>query len=229
MATSGTYNFNPSLGELTLYAFNNAGIRNTALLAEHMESARMAAGMLLATWSGRGVNLWAVDLISIPLVEGQATYSVPSNTVALLDGYIVQNTGNAAINRILLPISRSEYATYPNPNMQGYPTVFWFDRLLAPTVTLWPVPDGTVSAFNYYRMRQLQDATLPNGAQIEVPEYFLEAFALGLASRLAVIWSPALATGLKALADEAYGIATDQNVETANTYIAPLVSGYFRP
>ena len=189
----------------------------------------MAAGMLLATWSGRGVNLWAVDLISIPLVEGQATYSVPSNTVALLDGYIVQNTGNAAINRILLPISRSEYATYPNPNMQGYPTVFWFDRLLAPTVTLWPVPDGTVSAFNYYRMRQLQDATLPNGAQIEVPEYFLEAFALGLAYRLAVIWSPALATGLKALADEAYGIATDQNVETANTYIAPLVSGYFRP
>ena len=46
MATSGTYNFNPGLGELTVYAFNLIGVRGTSLLQEHMESARMASIML---------------------------------------------------------------------------------------------------------------------------------------------------------------------------------------
>jgi hypothetical protein len=78
MATSGTYAFNPSLGEMTLYAFNLCGIRNTALTQEHMESARMASNMLLGRWSSQGVNLWCVDLQTINLTAGVATYSVPS-------------------------------------------------------------------------------------------------------------------------------------------------------
>ena len=57
MATSDTYTFNPGLGELTLYAYNLVGIRNTAVLQEHMEAARMASNMLCARWSNMGVNL----------------------------------------------------------------------------------------------------------------------------------------------------------------------------
>ena len=81
MSTSGTYAFNPSLGEVTLYAYNLCGIRNTAIVQEHMEAARMAANMLLGRWSSEGVNLWAVDLQTISLVQGQATYSIPANTI----------------------------------------------------------------------------------------------------------------------------------------------------
>lgn len=229
MATSGTYAYNPSLGEITLYAFNLCGIRNTALLQEHMESARMSANMLLGRWSSQGVNLWCVDLESIPLVQGTATYSVPSNTVVMLDAYVVQNTGGAAINRLILPISRSEYASYPNPTQQGFPTTYWFDRLLSPTVTLWPVPDGGETSFNYYRVRQIQDSEFTNGQQVEIPYYFMEAFAFGLAQRLAMIWAPDKVAMLKPLADESYDIASRQNVETAQQYISPMVSSYFRP
>ena len=57
MSTSGTYSFNPSLGELTLYAYNLIGVRNTAVLQEHMEAARMASNMMLSRWSNQGVNL----------------------------------------------------------------------------------------------------------------------------------------------------------------------------
>ncbi|MDI9407655.1 MAG: hypothetical protein QM523_00240 [Candidatus Pacebacteria bacterium] len=229
MATSGTYAYNPSLGELTLYAFNLCGIRNTALLQEHMESARMAANMLLGRWSSQGVNLWCVDLQSIPLVQGTATYSVPSNTIVMLDAYVVQNTGGAAINRLILPISRSEYASYPNPNQQGFPTTYWFDRLLSPTVTLWPVPDGNEVSFDYYRVRQIQDSEFQNGQQVEIPYYFVEAFAFGLAQRLAMVWAPEKVAILKPLADESYDIASRQNIETAQQYISPMVSSYFRP
>ena len=230
MTTSGTYTYNPSLGELTLFAYNLAGVRNTALVQEHMEAARMAANLMLASWSNRGVNLWAVDLVTVPLVAGQSTYNVDGDTVVMLDAYMVIDNGNAdPIDRIILPISRTEYASYPNKEQQGFTTVFWFDRLIAPTVTLWPVPDGTSAQYlKYYRVRRIQDSNLQGGQNVEIPYLWLDAFAYGLASRLAQIWNPPLIQMLKPLADEAYQVAADQNVETAATYISPMISGYFR-
>jgi hypothetical protein len=228
MATSGTYSYNPSLGEITLYAYNLIGLRNTSLLQEHMEAARMAANMMLGRWSSEGVNLWTVDLQTITLVQGTSTYSVPDNTVAMLDAYVTTGTGTSAINRLILPISRTEYASYPNKQQQGFPTTYWFDRLLSPNVTLWPVPDGNEVSFSYYRVRQIQDSNLTSGQTVELPYYFLEAFAYGLAQRLAMIWAPDKVMMLKPLADEAYDLAARQNIETAQQYISPTISSYFR-
>ena len=237
MATSGTYTFNPSLGEITLYAYNLIGVRNTALLQEHMEAARMAANMLCSNWSNRGVNLWAVDLVTVPLVQGQASYDVDLNTVMILDAYMqTDNGGGAPIDRIIMPVSRTEYASYPNKEQEGFTTTFLFDRLIGtvtpnkPTVTLWPVPDGSSAQYlKYYRVRQIQDAALQNGVQVEIPYLWMDAFAYGLAARLAVIWAPDKMQLLKPLADEAYNIAAEQNIEQAQQYISPQIGGYFRP
>jgi hypothetical protein len=77
-------------------------------------------------------------------------------------------------------------------------------------------------------VRQIQDANLQNAQNVEIPYLWLEAFAYGLASRVAQIWSPDKLQFLKPLADEAYQIAAAQNVETAQQYISPMISGYFR-
>ena len=238
MATSGTYAFNPSLGELVLYAYNLCDVRATALVQEHMESARMATNMLLSNWSNRGVNLWAVDLVATNLVQGQATYPVDQNTVMVLDAYCETTTGSAPIDRIILPVSRTEYASYPNKTQQGFPTVFWYDRLISairstgsagPSITLWPVPDGSsAQTLKYYRVRQIQDSNLADGQTVEIPQLWLDAFAYGLATRLAMIWNPQKVMMLKPLADEAYEIAATQNVENTPTYISPQIQGYFR-
>lgn len=228
MTTSGTYAFNPSLGELTLYSFNLCGVRNTALLQEHMESARMAANLMLATWANRGVNLWAVDLVTTPLVQGTTRYAVPSNTVMILDAYVTQSSGTDTIDRIIMPVSRSEYASYPNKTQQGFPTVFWFDRLISPAITIWPVPDGNEVSLKYYRVRQLQDSAFTSGQTVEIPYLWLEAFAMGLAARLAVIWAPDRAQMLKGAADEVYNICAAQNVEDVPVYISPMIGSYFR-
>ena len=106
MATSGTYTFNPSLGELTLYAYNLIGVRNTALLQEHFEAARMATNLMLSRWSNQGVNLWAVDLITTPLVSGTSTYPVDASTVMILDAYVTDSSSGQDIDRIIMPISR---------------------------------------------------------------------------------------------------------------------------
>ena len=231
MTTSGTYDFNPSLGELTLYASNMAGVRNTALIQEHMQAAKMATNMMLASWANQGVNLWAVDLITTALVQGQTTYNVDPDTVMILDAYVqIDNGSSQPIDRIILPISRTEYASYPNKEQEGFTTTFWFDRLIAPTITLWPVPDGSSAQFlKYYRVRQIQDSNYISGQTVEIPYLWLEAFADGLAYRLARIWNPQIAAALKGIADQSYDIAARQNVEQAQQYISPQISGYYRP
>jgi len=233
MSTSGTYAFNPGLGEIVLYAYQNIGLRPTSLVQEHFISARMASNMMLARWSNEGVNLWAVDLVTVPLVAGQATYDVQLNTVTMLDTYISTVSGSSLpTDRIILSVSRTEYASYPNKTQQGFPTTFWFDRLISPnpTVTLWPVPDGTSGQYlKYYRVRQLQDSNLINNQNVEIPYLWMEAFADGLTYRLARIWNPQLAVALKGQADESYNIAAQQNIETAQQYISPQIMGYYRP
>jgi len=226
MATSGTYTFNPSLGELTIYAYQLIGVRPTALLQEHMDAARLATNMMFTRWSNQGVNLWQVSLVTVPLVAGTATYSVDASTVVMLDAYI--EYGAPAIDRIILPVSRTEYASYPNKNQQGFPTVFWFDRLLSPTVTIWPVPDGSQASLKYYKVDRIQDANMNGTQQVDIPPIWLEAMAYGLAERLAIIWAPERALAMKTMADESYQIAANQNVETASQYISPQLSGYWR-
>lgn len=228
MTTSGTYTFNPSLGSLTVHAYQMLQMRPSQLLAEHMDAARMATNLLLSRWSSMGVDLWKVELVTVPLVQGAATYSVDPSTITMLDAYITTGTGTTATDRIILPVSRTEYASYPNKQQQGFPTTFWFDRLLNPTVTLYPVPDGNQTYLNYYRLVQNQDANLINGQTVEIPYYFLEALCFGLAARLAMIWKPELATALKAAADESYQIAANQNVEQSSFYISPVLQGYWQ-
>lgn len=226
MATSGTYTFNPSLGELTVYAYQLIGIRPTALLQEHMDSARLATNMMFTRWSNQGVNLWQVSLVTVPLVAGTATYNVDASTVVMLDAYI--EYGTPPIDRIIMPISRTEYASYPNKTQQGFPTVFWFDRLLAPTVTLWPTPDGSQTSLKYYKVNRIEDANMNGTQEVDIPPIWLEAMAFGLAERLALIWAPEKVAIMKPMADEAYQIAANQNVETASQYISPQLSGYWR-
>ena len=140
--TTGTYNFNPSLGETVLNAFARIGVRRPEILQTHLADARMEANLLLAKISNTQPNLWAVDLQALPLVRGIATYTVPAETAMILDVYV--RFGDVTeTDRAMYPISRSEYSTYPQKTLQSFPTVYWYDRLISPTITIWPVPDGS--------------------------------------------------------------------------------------
>jgi hypothetical protein len=229
MTTSGTYNFNPSLGEVVLNAFARCGIRRTALVQEHLQDARFEANLLFSEWSNRGVNLWKVDLQTVPLIEGTTLYTVPSNTVMILDAYIATGSDQSEFDRMIMPISRSEYSQTPNKNLQAPPTVFWFDRLINPTITVWPVPDqSNYYTLKYYRVIQIQDAEMENAQTLDVPYRWLDATCAGLASRLAAIYAPDRIQVLTARAESAYQIAAMQDTENVPLYIMPGLSGYFR-
>lgn len=230
MTSSGTYTFNPSLGDIILYAFGLCGVRPTALTQEHMFSARMAANILQLDWSNEGVNLWEVVLSTpITLVAGTATYNLASNTITMLDAYVTQVASSGNIDRIITPISRTEYASYPNKAQQGTPSVYWCDRLIQPTVTLYQTPDAvTYTRLNYYRVKRIEDAVPASGTTLDVVQRFIPAFIDGLAAQLARTWAPSRVADLTMQAVATLEKAKGQDVERASVYISPQISGYYR-
>ena len=226
--TSNTYNFAPGIGELGLNALSRIQIRPPAITNDHMIAMRLEGNFLQAEWSNKGVTLWTVDQQTQALTQGTATYNVPANTIMILDAYI--STGSPATNRYITPFSRTDFASLGNPTSQGFPTTFWFDRLIAPSLTLWPVPDGGGPyTLNYYRYRQIQDAEYVGGLNAEIPYTFLDAWSAGLAHRLSRHYAPSLEQIRKADAMEAFAIASAQNVENVPVYIQPMISNYYRP
>lgn len=228
MTSSNSWDFSLTNAEIITTAYGLCGIRRTQLTAEYLTDARIQLNLMFASWSNQQVNLFNVDLVTVPLVQGTATYAVDAKTIMILDAYLSFN-GSPLSNRLLFPISRTEYASYSNPTAQGAPSVFWFDRLLSPTVTLWLVPDQTGTyTLNYYRCTLNQDANLPGGETPAIPTRWLDAAVTGLAARLAKIYAPALEDKRQADADKAWNIAATQDVENVDMVIAPQVGNYYR-
>src|SRR5215472_14055737 len=109
VVTSGNYNFNPTNASITLLAYARIGIHRTEILTEHIQNALAELNTLFSRMNNLGPNLWTVDLQSIPLIQGQATYQVPAETIQILDAFIRTTAGTQTTDRILYPLSRTEY------------------------------------------------------------------------------------------------------------------------
>ena len=229
MATSGLYTFNPDLGSLFLSAFSRDQVKRTELTPQHLADAKMEANLLQIEWANQGVLLWTQDTQTFTMVQGQATYSVPANTVMVLDLYISPNGTAGGQNRLIMPFSRTDYASISNPAQQGFPTSFFFLRTVAPSLTVWPVPDGNATyQCTYWRYRQIQDAVPAGGGNAEIQALFLDAYTAGLAHRLSRHYAPALEQQRKQDYADAFGLAMKQNTENVAIYITPGLSGYYR-
>lgn len=225
--TSGTYDFNPSGGEIILTAFDRIQVRPTEITQQQVQRALLEMNLALVKFNNLQPNLWTVDLQAIPLIQGSATYSVPAETTMILDLFI--RYGTPQVDRYLEPMSRTEYVGIASKTTQGFPSQYWFDRLQAPTVTFYPVPDGSLplTAY-YYRVRQIEDATITSGYNIEVVYRFLDALVADLAHRLSRIYRSELEAARKVDRDEAWIIAANQDTENVPLYIAPQLGGYYR-
>jgi len=136
---------------------------------------------------------------------------------------------SSATDRLILPMSRSEYASIANKYQQGFPTSYWYDRTLSPQLYLWPVPQATVSnGLQYYVQKRPDDAKLGSGTKVDMPYEVYDYFTWSLAERLAFIYAPdkvQLIAARKQAAYQKYLQATTENVPiTLNVGLR----GYFR-
>lgn len=229
VVTSGTFNFSPTGGEFILNAFDRIQLRPTEIGQTQMQRAIMELNLALVRFNTMpGQNLWTIDLQSIPLIQGTATYSIPAETRMILSAFIRYST-NPTLDRYMFPIGRDEYAAISTKSAQGFPSQYWFDRLISPSITFYLVPDGSQSYdFFYYRARQVQDAQITNGQNVEVPYRFYDAITADLAHRLARIYKPELEQMRKADRDEAWSLAATDDTEWVPLYVTPSVGGYWR-
>lgn len=229
MISSGTYDYTLTNGEAVIAAFERLQIRAPSLRQEHMLSARRELNLLLVEWSNKQVNLWKVEQLSIPLLNGVATYDVPARVVMILDAYLTLNNGlTTQTDRYITPISRTDYASYASKFTSGAPTTYWFDRLIAPTATTWPVVDSDDYVLNYYACSQTQDAALGSGQTPDVPYLWLDALVSGMSHRLARSYAPTMEAQRKTDAEDAWKVAATQNTENVPTVLAPNIGRYYR-
>lgn len=224
MTTSGTTAFTLDLTEVVEEAFERCGSELRS--GYDLRTARRSLNLMFAEWANRGVNMWTVEQGSIPMVQGTATYTLPTDTVDLLEHVIRTGAGVAATQADLniTRISVSTYATIPNKLQQARPIQVYINRQeAAPTITVWPVPDGAQTyTFVYWRLRRLQDAG--NGVNtMDVPFRFLPCMVAGLAYHLSMKVDGGLERSqmLKMQYDEAWDMASTEDREKAAVRFVP--------
>lgn len=223
MTTSGLSNFNVDLTEIVEEAFERVG--SEMRTGYDLRTARRSLNLLFADWANRGINMWTFEQGTQVLTPGVSTYSLPADTVDLMEHVIRTGAGSASTQADLTitRISVSTYATIPNKLTQGRPIQVWIERLNEPRFTVWPVPDNTQTyTLVYWRLKRIENAG--DGVNtMDMPFRFLPCMIAGLAYYLAMKVPGGLdRIGiLKSQYDEAWQLAADEDREKAAIRFVP--------
>ena len=226
MTASTTTAFDMEFTEVAEEAWERAGREMRS--GYDLRTARRSMNLMTIEWQNRGINMWTIDEGTVSLVKGTAEYTLPADTIDLLEHVIRTNSGvvstqsDLTINRV----SVSTYAAIPSKLTQGRPIQVWVERLAAaPTINLWPVPDSNDYIFKYYRMRRVQDA----GGGVETPDMnfrFYPCLVAGLAYHIAMKVPEFVdrIPMLKAVYDEQFEMAAGEDREKASITFAPRIA-----
>jgi hypothetical protein len=222
--------FNLDLNDIIEEAFERCGVE-VRTGYEH-RTARRSLNLLTIEWANRGINLWTIEQGSIPMVQGQIVYTLPVDTIDLLDQVIRTQSGVNQTDINISRISVSTYATIPNKNTQGRPIQVWIDRqsgateptgVAAPEIYVWPTPDqSNFYTFVYWRLRRIQDAGTGTSTQ-DIPFRMLTCLVAGLAYYLS-LKIPEAANRIEMLKmayEEQWLLASSEDREKASLRLAP--------
>ena len=226
MATSGTTAFNLDFTEIAEEAWERAGSEMRS--GYDLRTARRSMNLLTIEWQNRGINLWTIDSGTVSLTTGTSQYTLPADTIDLLEQAIRTDSGNTTkqsdIN--ISRISVSTFSSIPNKLTRGRPIQVWIERLTdAPRINVWPVPDSNDYTFVYWRMRRVEDA----GSGIETADMnfrFLPCLVAGLAYNIAMK-TPDLAPRLdmlKAEYEAQFALASGEDREKSSARFVPRIS-----
>ena len=167
MSTTGTTGFNLEFKDIAEEAFERCGVEMRT--GYHLRTARRSLNLLTIEWANRGINLWTIEQGEIPMVTGQVSYTLPVDTIDLLDHVIRNNNGTTnQIDINITRISESSYAMIPNKLANGRPIQVWINRQSGntnaiPSTTLSGAINSTVTTINV-----ASTANLPSAGYITV-------------------------------------------------------------
>lgn len=235
ITAAGAATSTASGGAVPSYATTAASATVTVTLAAHGHLAGQTFTVNVATAVGGISLLGDYTIASAPTAD---TLTITAASAAGSTASASENGGNTQIasasnatatDQALTPISRGQYANLASKTQAGVPTQYWFERLLAPRVTLWPIPDANGPyEFRYYRLRRLQDAAIRADQEPDVPDRFTEALCAQLAHHLSMKWRPDRVAELLAWAKGTWDEALNEDREKVAYQIDPDLSSYYR-
>lgn len=225
MTTSGSTAFNMDFTEIAEEAWERAGREMRS--GYDLRTARRSMNLMTIEWQNRGINMWTIEDGTVNLTQGTSQYTLPADTIDLLEHQIRTNSGNASTQSDLTisRISVSTYASISNKLSQGRPIQMYIERLRdAPVVNVWPVPNNDDYVLYYWRMRRIQDAG--SGVQTADMNFrFFPCLVAGLAYHIAMK-VPELVDRipmLKAVYDEQFDMAAGEDREKTSARFVPRI------
>ena len=141
------------------------------------------------------------------------------STIDILSGVIRRDSSDIAITRI----SRDDYLNIATKSTKGRPTQFYVDRLITPVVKVWPTPENSTDQFIYDRLVRIDDADTSVNT-VEVPFRFYPCLAAGLAYYISLKRAPDRIQILKALYEEEFLRAAEEDRDKASLVLVPTYS-----
>ena len=226
MATSNTTAFDMDFTEIAEEAWERAGREMRS--GYDLRTARRSMNLLTIEWQNRGINLWTIEEATVTLTKSSAQYTLPADTVDLIEQVVRTNAGNTTTQSdiTLNRIGVSTFASIPNKLTEGRPIQMWIDRQRdAPVLNLWPVPDkNDTYTVVYWRIRRIQDAG--SGVQTADMNFrFLPCLVAGLAYNIALKVPEFMdrVPMLKQVYDEAFALAAAEDREKTSDYYIPRI------
>lgn len=161
---------------------------NAPLQGFDLERGSKHLDMMLKSIQAEGATLWMRRRECLDLVEGTADYVLSDEgitTIEVVQASIGTPDSTPDDELIVSIVSRSDYMDMPGKDIQGRPTQIWFhtDEDEGAQVTVWPTPDASyVLKLDH---REPFSSITDTNAEIEVPDYWVEAIVYGLAKRCA--------------------------------------------
>ena len=220
----------PDIPDLFEEAYQRAGLELRT--GNDLRNARRSFNILTMEWQNRGLNLWTIESGTLSLSSGTATYTLPTDTVDLVEHQIRTGTGTSQVDTNLTRISVSTYAQQSAKNSTGKPTQIFIQRLAgSTTATLWPVPDSADTyTLSYFRIVGIDGVSsgIDGTTTSFVPPRFVPCLVSGLAYYIAMK-RPEVANRVAPLKQEyeyQFELAAGEDTESASARFVPYDTFY---
>ena len=218
----------PALSELFEEAYERAGLEMRS--GYDLKTARRSLNIMTLEWQNRGLNLFTIEAQTLPLVAGTATYTLPADTIDIIEHQLRTGSGTSQLDAYIERMSVSTYSQQGSKNVGGRPSQIYVQRNATDVqVTLWPVPDATTTyTLAYYRLKGIDGLSSGIGGATEtIPPRFVPALVSGLAYYIAMK-KPEVAERVAPLQQEyekQFAMAADQDQDRSTLRIVPFATG----
>ena len=244
MAYSGTRTFNLTIEEIIEEAYERCGLQ--VRMGYDLKTARRSLNLMFSEWANRGLNLWTIDYATQTLTQAKNFYTIDQKVFDIIDAVITTTTdatanleGNSDTTDVTITkISRTEYLNLSRKEQSSTggdarPTQFTLINGQVTTADgssygrpendmtlfLYPSPDKAYK-LKYFYVNRIRDAGAYSN-YADVPFYFLPCLTAGLAYYISLKRAPMLSANLKAVYDEEFKRAAENDRERTSFRVEP--------